>query len=230
MRLPALATLALLAILGAAAAGEEGRSLQGGPSYEAGVGAVAGMTAKQAVYLKGSTPSRRRTYQVGTLERRLALTAWQGRRLRLTLRLKNEGKVSTNASLGIRDADGSGFVAGARNANLNWTSDDSGDWRQQQFVVDVPDTASELILDVRMRDAGVVWLDELKLEAMGPDVPLSRTSRTSFGYSGQGGIDYGGGAQPNTLAPDPQASAPLINGSFVQGGTPITQPGSSPRP
>jgi len=61
MRLPALATLALLAILGAAAAGEEGRSLQGGPSYEAGVGAVAGMTAKQAVYLKGSTPSRRRT-------------------------------------------------------------------------------------------------------------------------------------------------------------------------
>jgi hypothetical protein len=209
MRIPALATLALLAILGAAAAGEEGWSLQGGPSYEAGVGAVAGMTAKQAVYLKGSTPSRR---------------------LRLTLRLKNEGKVSTNVSLGIRDADGSGFVAGARNANLNWTSDDSGDWRQQQFVVDVPDTASELILDVRMRDAGVVWLDELKLEAMGPDVPLSRTSRTSFGYSGQGGIDYGGGAQPNTLAPDPQASAPLINGSFVQGGTPITQPGSSPRP
>ena len=228
MRLCALATFALFMLLGGAmadTASEDGWALMAGPPYEAGLGVVADMTAHQAVYLRGSANSGHQKNYVGTLERRIPMTAWRGHRLRLSLRLRNDGVASTAVALQINKANGGGIRSPA---TTKWKTDGDDTWRVQQFVLDVPDDAQDLVLDVRLRDKGVVWLDELKLQAVDTDVPVSSSFRTSAPRD-SGDEGYGPGAQANTLAPDPSAYAPLVNGSFTVGGTPVAQPGSDPR-
>lgn len=231
MRQYAFTALALLAGLGLAMAdapGQEGWAVIAGPTYEAGLGIVADMTAHQAVYFKGSTNSGPGRRYLGTLERRIPLSAWRGQRLRLSLRLRNEGVASTAVTMQINKTGGAAIRSPAA---TKWTTGDSDAWRLQTFVLDVPDDASELVLDVSMRDKGMVWLDELKLQAVGTDVPLSNSARVASRGGDWSGI-YGGGAVANTdnLAPDPQAYAPLVNGSFTVGATPVTPPGATPRP
>jgi hypothetical protein len=74
----------------------------------------------------------------------------------------------------VRRPDGSGFHAPA---SYNWQSDDGAAWRVKQFVVDVPADADTLTLNVSVRDTSKVWVDALKLDAVGQDVALTSSRR-----------------------------------------------------
>lgn len=229
MRLPAFAAFALFVAVNSAAAttNDDGWKSMAGPTYAVGMGTVAGMTAGQALYIKGTSSAGRGRFLIGTLERRLPLNALRGRRLHLSLRLKNDGIATTAVTLQINSVGGSAFRSPAV---TKWKTDDGEAWRVQQFVLDVPNDAQELVLDVSVKDNGMVWLDELKMEAVSLDMQVSSSRRIYSRRGDEGPTPYGEGMQPSILAPDPAAYAPLINGSFTVGGTPVTLPGSQPRP
>jgi len=233
MRILALAGFSLAALLGCAAvltASEAGWALSGGSNYTAGLGAVAGSTGPQALYIQGAEQAGRHKFDAGTLERQIPATALRGQRLRLSLRMKNDGPASTQVALRIKRLDGSGIRAPGV---PRWQTDDDAAWRVKTFVLDVPADAENLTLDVSVRGKSKVWIDELKLEAVRDDVEVS-SSRRSWpdGASLRQPASWDSSTgQPNSsnLAPDPSAYAPLIGGSFVAGGTPVTMPGQTPR-
>jgi hypothetical protein len=167
MRIHALAAFALFAVFsGAAAAATDGWYLSTGmmgTRMEYGTGAVPGMSGQQAVYLKSQTgkPSR------GVLKRSIALEAWRGQRLRVTLRLKNDGAALGIAGLQIANSNETGVAAQTqKNAP-------GGAWQVHQFVLDVPENARNLNLNVSLAGKGAVWVDALGLEAVAKDVPLT---------------------------------------------------------
>lgn len=151
--------------------------------FEIGTGVTTGMLGRQAVYFAGDAgwaTLRNSLAKYGALRQDIPLQAWRGKRLRLTLRLKNDGGARAWTSLNISDQDRSSIRAAIQR-------NDSGNeqWQTHQFVLDVPADANTLYLSFGLTDEGKVWADEVRLEAVGPAVPLtaSETHRPSpFAY------------------------------------------------
>jgi hypothetical protein len=112
-----------------------------------------------------------------TLEGRIRLDAWRGKRLRLTFQLKDYAARSEVIAR-IEKSNGAGVVSVAeRNANHSG----SGDARQ--FVLDVPDNATDLAIDVRALGNGTVYVGDIKLTAADAKAPLSRIVRIDYSCS-----------------------------------------------
>jgi hypothetical protein len=47
------------------------------------------------------------------------------------------------------------------------------DWKRYEIVMDAPDNTSLITFGVILRGAGQAWLDDLKLEVVGKDVPTT---------------------------------------------------------
>ena len=185
MRHSSFAPLAFLTILGstalaAAAPADTGWYLASPKAYPSpfhiGTGDMAGMAGKQAVYVMGSTSPAITTWNsglhYGAMERNISLKAWRGKRVRLSLRLENEGDLRGWTSLYVSRADGSGIRSFPQK-----TAFGSGGWEDHQFVVDVPTDADNLIVAVGLAGKGKVWVDGLALESVGNDIPVSNTQR-----------------------------------------------------
>lgn len=155
-------------------------------SLEAGAGRTSGMTGNQAVYLKGDVSPKncitvwcRRAeaepqnsfINYGGLERVIPLEAWQGKRIRVTIRLKNEDGARAYASVQLNKLNNSAIRTTAiRN-------EPGGDWQTHQFVLNVPANAASLAIDVGLTGKGTVWLDGFSIAAVSDQMPLSTTSR-----------------------------------------------------
>lgn len=50
------------------------------------------------------------------------------------------------------------------------------DWRRYAVVLDVSDEASAIAFGMLMEGKGRLWMDDLKLEPVGPEVPVTATS------------------------------------------------------
>ena len=178
MRIIAIAGFFLAALLGCAAAlnaSEAGWVVNGGAGFQSGMGTVAGSTGTQAVYIQGTEPATRYKYTVGTLQRQIPAAALRGQRVRVSLRMKSEGITSTQVALLVWRPDRSAIHAPA---SYNWQTDNGAAWRVKTFVVDVPADAEKLTLNVNVRDTSKVWVDELKLDAVGQDVALTSSRRS----------------------------------------------------
>ena len=180
MRIPTLAGLILFASLGSLApaiadeswsvVGTSGNGQSPLPRLTTGSGVVAGASENPAVYLSGAG-------NAGRLQREIPLDAWRGKRLRLSLRLKNDGNVHAWSRISFRYGDGKQlFTDTQRNI--------AGDaWEAHQFVLDVAGDATALVIFVGLEGTGKVWVEGLTLEPAGADVPLTpalvRTPRNS---------------------------------------------------
>lgn len=112
----------------------------------------------------------------GILLQGLRADAWRGRRLRLSGWLRS------------RDIAASGFgglwmrIDGPGQALLGFDNmADRGvrgttDWQQYQVVLDVPLNAAGIALGALLQGRGTLWADDLKLEAVGNDVPTTTCS------------------------------------------------------
>jgi hypothetical protein len=140
----------------------------------------------------------------GGLESDIDLDAWRGKRVRLTLRLRNVdgGRAYAIAQVNQSSGDGARTLA-QRNAS------GSHDWETHQFVLDVPEGGNHLYVYVGMTGKGRILADGLTLEAVGRDAALSPaqpvraggpipcTSNCTIYYSGTN--DYNGGyVSPST--------------------------------
>jgi hypothetical protein len=186
MRIPFLAGVFLFTLIGSAAAATttandgwyrvRGYARWPAVPFQIGTGATTGMSGRQAVYFAGDAgwaTVRNSLAKYGALQQNVSLRAWRGKRLRLTLRLKDDGDARAWTALNISDDDRSAVHAG-----IQRNESGSGAWRAHQFVLDVPDDANNLYLDVGLTDEGKVWADEVRLEAVSADVPLTPSRLT----------------------------------------------------
>jgi hypothetical protein len=143
------------------------------PVLEAGAGAAPGMRGAQAIYLKGNaflqtgsaTPMLSFT-RYGALEKRIPMDAWRGKRVRLSLRTRDDGArawIGSQWSNRMTPDAGRTFMARAG----------AGGWKTHQAVFDVPaGTTATLTIAMGIIGDGAAWLDDLRIEAVGADVPL----------------------------------------------------------
>jgi hypothetical protein len=145
----------------------------------------------------------------GGMEREVLLHDWRGKRVRLTLRLQNEGgaRAYVLAQVNQEDGDGARTLA-QRNAP------GSGGWEIHQFVLDVPEDGNYLYVYVGLTGSGRILAGAMTLEAVDRGAPLSPTDAVASGgpmsalapeYSFVGQNNGGPGPQytPPVSAPSP---------------------------
>ena len=184
MRISIFACISLFALLGPAAAVTlpvvDGWRISE-PVYpnwqihplQAGAAATAGMSGKEAVYASGQMKRFEERQRVdissvyGTLENRFSLAAWHGKRVRVTLRLKNEGDARAWTTFYVANTDGSGIAP----TRVSWNGAGSTAWEPHAFVVDVADNADEFVVRVGIAGTGKVWVDAVTMEAVSAEAP-----------------------------------------------------------
>lgn len=175
MRIYALAGIAfLLCLNGAMAQPPADKGWQAGGGVESGIAAAPGADGRQAVYLRSTRVSSGSygTSPYSALSRTLPAEAWRGKRVRLSLLVKDEGDRRSSVSVFLLNTDGSGLTIGGTNLRTG-----TG-WQVHQYVADVPDTAEKFVLDVPSRNAaGTTWVDGPILVAVSHDVPVTRVRR-----------------------------------------------------
>ena len=127
-----------------------------------GVGTTEGMSGDHALFMTAEQGVANRF-----LEQRIDLAAWRGKRLRVSLRLKPQDKTLGNVAFTVTNSDGSkvmpkpGEMRNARKPNV---------WSTEQFVLDVPAKAEQLLVRVTKYWSGTLWIDQLVLEGVGHEV------------------------------------------------------------
>jgi hypothetical protein len=173
MRRALVAGLLVAVITGGAVANVAGEGWYSVSPDRYEVGVTSDMLGKQAVHATG-----RAGYSPSALQREIPLKAWQGKRVRLTLRLKDTGEVQGWVGVLLWNADGSGLTAGTQS-----NARGRDDWQSHNFVLDVPANADRLAIRIGMRGEGrgrrhgTVWVDDTALEAVGDGVRTSFTRR-----------------------------------------------------
>lgn len=162
----------LLALAGPAVYGAEGggwyKNRQIGSQIEIGLGKVAGTASSEAAYI--SVATERSNFQASMMNN-IPVKDFRGRRLSVTLRLKDEGEAQGRAGIVLTQKDlGATPIFGAPQAN-----GPGDDWQSHRFVVDVPSSADTLILNVALKGKGRVWVDGIEIVEVGTDVPVTET-------------------------------------------------------
>jgi hypothetical protein len=107
----------------------------------------------------------------GTLMQSFKADAHRGQRVRMSgfVRAKD---VADWAGLWMR-------VDGTKNEMLSFDNmqeravKGTSDWRKYEIVLDVPDAAEQIAFGVLLTGKGQLWLDDLKFEVVGKDVPTT---------------------------------------------------------
>jgi hypothetical protein len=162
-----IALLACSLVLSAAV--PEGWYLAGSnpADYEAGVDSQAVRNAHPSAYLKAKRPGAE---GFGTLMQDVSAAKYAGKRVRFNASVKAQG-VQGWAGLWMRIDKGTGTVAfdNMENRPIKGTAD----WRSCDVVLDVPPDATGIFFGVLLSGPGTVWLNSVKVEVVGNDVPVT---------------------------------------------------------
>ncbi|CAN7694098.1 transcriptional regulator [Duganella sp. LjRoot269] len=161
----------LLASIGIAASAATAGNwfLTGGKpkSYEIGEDSnvtVSGKGARYIRYVDGDANA------FGTLMQQISAKNYQGKRVRFQAMIKTRD-VSNWAGLWMRIDS-----PGPRNAAFYNSQDKpiagSTDWQLRSVTLDVPEDAAALSFGVIDAGKGQVWIDQLSLEVVGPEIPV----------------------------------------------------------
>jgi len=152
MRNPAFALLALLSFPGIAIAADR--------------------AGQQAVFIDGFKKEPGWSHP---LEHSVPAETWRGKRVRLTLNLKNEQDAKAEIALLI--AKPNGVILSAP-----WQQNPRGSdaWQTHQFVMDVPGDATALAIRINLGGKGLAQVDDIKFEAVGADVHVGGARRDSL--------------------------------------------------
>jgi hypothetical protein len=135
--------------------------------YEAGTDAQVLYDSQPSVYLRGKEPAPK----VAGLLHDLPADKYAGKRVRLNAFVRSEG-VEDGALLLLHvDSKTSGLTESTAGP-VRGTSD----WRSYEIVVDIPQNAASIYIGVSLVGQGTVWLNNVKVEVVGADVPTTRPS------------------------------------------------------
>lgn len=144
--------------------------------YEMGIDPTGGSGGGRCAFVRGRGAS---PGGFGTLMQMFKAAGYAGRRVRLGASVKAE-QVSSWAGLWMR-VDGAP-AEGSRVPRMLAFDNMQGrpikgtqDWRRHEIVLDVPPEAHAIGFGILLSGPGRVWVDELKFEAVGADVPRTDT-------------------------------------------------------
>jgi hypothetical protein len=169
MRL-AVAVLLTLFALPAAAAEPEWRFWGAPPNFAIGTAAAPGLTGVQAAFITGNEKAR--NWQHGAMEQTIPAESWRGRRVSLTLRLKNDDGARAAVALRVVRANAVTFEA-----DVQRNAPGSDAWQSHHVVMDVAADATTLVMRVSTRGKGTAWVEGVRMEAVGAEVPATHGRR-----------------------------------------------------
>jgi hypothetical protein len=146
--------------------------------YEAGVDASAVYRDHASAYLKSNTSS---VEGFGTLMQDFSADKYVGRRIRFSANVKSEA-VQSWAGLWMRVDKQSTLVAFDNMQDRPITGTE--DWQNYSVVLNVPQDATGVFFGVLLTGQGIVWLNSVKIEVVGSDVPT--TGRAASGVTKRG--------------------------------------------
>jgi hypothetical protein len=135
--------------------------------YEAGVDASAEYNTHSSAYLKSRNPA---VDGFGTLMQDFSADKYAGKRIRLSANLKAEG-VRSWAGLWMRVDKQSTSVAFDNMEDRPIMGTTS--WQNYAVVLNVPQDATGIFFGVLLTGPGTVWLNGVKVEVVGSDIPTT---------------------------------------------------------
>ena len=112
--------------------------------------------------------TRAETYDPGTLVQAVRAEPYRGRRIRLSGFIRTEG---ANGGAGLwMCVEGTDATLAFDNMNsrcIRWTRD----WQEAEIVLDVARQARTITFGLVLVGNGKVWVDDVRIEAVGKDVP-----------------------------------------------------------
>src|SRR5262245_1814518 len=101
---------------------------------------------------------------------------YRNRRLKLSGFIRTQA-VDESAGLWIQIGGGGGSVGfdNMRNRPVRGTTD----WARYAVVFDVPENSVGIAFGFRLAGPGQAWVDDLTLEVVGPDVPVTTMTETN---------------------------------------------------
>jgi len=110
----------------------------------------------------------------GTLMQQIKADKYRGKHVRFTARIKTRD-VDGRATLWLRvDGPGNVEVLDNMTAPKRYLRGDN-DWVEKSLVLDVPDGAVAISYGVGLHGNGKVWLDEVKLDSVDQNIPVTTT-------------------------------------------------------
>jgi len=142
--------------------------------YEMRMDPGAGRTGKASATIKGKGPS---PAGFGTLMQSIEAGEYKGKRLRLSGWVKAAG-IGEWAGLWMRvdgpTSPGSSFPAMLAFDNMqNRPIKGTSAWKRHEIVLDVAPEATFISFGILLRGAGQAWIDDLSLDVVGKDVPVT---------------------------------------------------------
>lgn len=140
--------------------------------YESGVDKQVQYNAHPSAYLRSKATV---SDGFGTLMQNFSADQYAGKRLRLTAFVRSEG-VEHWAGLWMRVDKEKNSVAFDNMQDRPIKG--SNAWREYSVVLDVPQNATGIFFGVLLSGSGEVWVNSVKLEAVGAEVPTTSSGAT----------------------------------------------------
>jgi hypothetical protein len=134
-------------------------------NYETGVDLQASYHGFPSAYLKGKQSA---TEGFGTLMQEFNVGQYAGKRVRLRASVKAEG-LDDWAGLWMRVDQGRRAVSfdNMKDRPIKGTTS----WQDYEVILDVPQDATDMAFGILLSKSGSVWLNGVKFESVGSDVP-----------------------------------------------------------
>jgi hypothetical protein len=137
--------------------------------YVMSVDPKGGRTGGPCAFIRAKTPEAR---TFGTLMQTFAADEYRGKRLRLSAAVK-AADVTSWAGLWMR-IDGPDPSRPLAFDNMqNRPIKGTADWKSYEVVLDVGPQATTVNFGILLQGAGAVWLDGVKVDPVGPSVPVT---------------------------------------------------------
>jgi erythromycin esterase len=148
-------------------------------AYESGIDRKVFHGGKASAFVRMNGAGRD---DFGTLAQVIQAEPYRGRRVRLSAYLKTQDAVD-GAGLWMR-IDGKGAVLAFDNMDPRRVRG-TKDWQKAEVVLDVSEKAQAIAFGLLLVGSGKVWIDDVRIEAVGKDVPstnlFDKEQATDFG-------------------------------------------------
>jgi len=111
----------------------------------------------------------------------LAATSYKGKRVRVTLHMRTRD-AEPGAHMLFRADSASGLVVALYNMSPAWVRGDT-DWAEYSAVLDVPESASAVIVAGTLVNTGTLWMDDASLEVVDPQTKVTQPPTRTNHYN-----------------------------------------------
>ena len=149
--------------------------------YDMGTDTTTAFTGSSSGFIKGKPSSQ----GFGTYMQTIDASEYRGKRVQLSVYVKS-ADVADWAGVWMRVDAGTTPIAFDNMQERPIKG--SQDWTQSRLVLDVANNATAIAFGILLRGNGAVWIDDVALVAVGPEVPV--TDMFSGRKSGPRNLDF----------------------------------------